>query len=212
MGIHGIGALAVLAGAAVVGSANAALQIDGNIPASTEQTGANFLGVLSYAFDAGNMGTLTLDLTNTTPANVGGFLTAFVFAFESADGGASAQLLGASDPDFNNLQNENASPFGGPYFGGSSTSNMFEGGGTPSKGIPVGVTVKFTFKITASDAAALTDDSFAIAGPLDHNFVARFRGLEDGGSDKVPGQEVPTPGAVALMAGAGLAAARRRRG
>lgn len=205
---HILAATALLAAGGV---ANAGLLIDGDIPNGTEMTGVNYLADLSYSFDAGNMGTLSIDLTNTTPGGIGGFLTAFVFSFASADGAASAMLTGATDADFGDLPGANASPFGGPFIGGASTSGMFEGGGNPALGIAPNVTETFTFKITAADAAALTDESFGIAGPEDFNFIVRFRGLNDGGSDKVPGKQVPTPGAVSLLAGAGLIAARRRR-
>lgn len=193
------------------GVAQAGLQIDGDIPNSAEMTGTNFLADLSYAFDAGTMGTLTID-PNTTPGGIGGFLTAFVFSFASIDPTASAALTSSTDADFGDLAGASASPFGGPFIGGAGTGGGFEGGGPPSAGIAVGGTETFTFKITAGDAAALTDESFGIAGPEDFNFVVRFRGLNDGGSDKVPGKQVPTPGAMTLLAGAGLMASRRRRG
>jgi MYXO-CTERM domain-containing protein len=40
-------------------------------------------------------------------------------------------------------------------------------------------------------------------------FVVRFRGMENGGSDKVPANQLPAPGAAALLGLAGLLVRRR---
>ena len=44
-----------------------------------------------------------------------------------------------------------------------------------------------------------------------YSIVVRFRGFDNGGSDKVPGVLVPAPGAAGMLAAAGLAMGTRRR-
>ena len=152
----------------------------------------------------------TIGATNTSaPAN-GGFITGFVFAIDSADDGAAGSLLpGASHPLFLNTGPQAAPPFGG-FDAGAALGGDWTGGGSPAGGIAVGATGDFNFNITASDFASLTASSF-INGPDDYNFVVRFRGFVNGASDKVPGQIVPAPGALALLGIAGLFGARRNR-
>jgi hypothetical protein len=84
-----------------------------------------------------------------------------------------------------------ADPFG-PYEAGATlTSSNFNGGGAPQNGIPVGVTGIFSFNVTGLDAPSLDVMDFLSerTGNNDDHlsaFVARFRGFEDDGSDKVP--------------------------
>jgi hypothetical protein len=182
------------------------INISGDVAGSNEMTGSNFMGTLDYTFDGGDMGTLIVTLTNTTPAPVGGFLTGFLCNVLSEDDAATAALTSASDADFLNTGNQSGSPFG-RFDAGAALGGDWLGGGNPNFGMAIGATEMFTFKVTASDAAALTAVSFIGDGD-DVNFVARFRGLTDGGSDKVPG--VPAPGA-SVLALAGLAFASRRR-
>lgn len=199
---------AVAAGLAVSSSAMASvIAIGSNSPSSTEGLGA-FTGSMNYSYVSGNTGTLVISLTNTSaPAN-GGKLTGFVFNINSLDAGASASLnAGASHP-FSNLFNESAAPFG-TYRAGAALGGSFLGGGSPNSGIAIGATGTFTFTITASDASSLTASSF-FSTPANFAFIARFKGFLDGGSDKVPGLNIPAPGALALV-GAGALVARRRR-
>jgi hypothetical protein len=192
---------------AFVGIASAdIIDISGDAACSTEMTGAAFFGTIEYNFDAGDMGTLVISLTNDTPAEVGGFLTGFLFNILSSDDDASAMLTGTTDADFIGVQNESGAPFG-RFDAGAALGGDWEGGGNPSDGIAIGDTEMFTFKVTADDAAALTAVDFVGDGdPVD--FVVRFRGLNDGGSDKVCG--IPAPGA-GVLALSGLAFASRRR-
>ncbi|MGP1345344.1 MAG: hypothetical protein ACTS3F_01575 [Phycisphaerales bacterium] len=206
----GLAAIAAASIAAFASTSNAGIILTGEVGESAETTGANYTAELSYIHIAGNSGQLTIALTNTTPLSVGGFLTAFVFNFGSADLGASGSLASTTDPHFLDAAGESANPFGGSYIAGAGLLGNFEGGGSPANGIHIGDTATFVFNITASDAAALSDLSF-LEGPYERNFVVRFRGLDDGGSDKVPAMLVPAPGAIAFTALAAGIAARRRR-
>jgi hypothetical protein len=174
-----------------------------------------YQGTIAYtAKDAGHA-TLTVTLTNTSPAANGGFLTGFVlndpghkFTGVSLAGPAGFALLGG--PKFNN--SVNAAPFG--HFDlGAAVGGSFEGGGNPHSGLGVGQTGTFVFSLTGKGLDGLTAKSFGqelSVGPGDGEgdkpFVARFRGFNHEGSDKVPDKvvnETPEPGTLAL-AGAGL--------
>ncbi|HZW10643.1 MAG TPA: PEP-CTERM sorting domain-containing protein [Phycisphaerales bacterium] len=180
--------------------------ISGSIGDSTEQTGATFSGSIDYTFNGGSNGTVVITLNNDTPPAVGGYLTGFVFNIDSIDPTVAAALSSATNANFLDTGNEAAPPFGN-YLAGAALGADWTGGGSPNGGIPVGGSAMFTFAVTASDAGSLSASSF-VNGPNEFDFVARFRGLSNGGSDKVP---VPAPSAAALLGLGGLAAIRRRR-
>jgi len=182
------------------------ISIAGNSSSSLESTGSSFMGSLEYNFSSGNTGVLTISLMNTTDAGVGGFLTGFVFNLDSADGGASIALSSASNASFLDTGVESASPFG-TYDAGAALGANWTGGGSPSAGIGTGGNATFGFTILASDASSLTASSFLTSNS---DFAVRFRGLNNGGSDKLT-TVVPAPGAAALLTIGGLVAGRRRR-
>lgn len=166
----------------------------------------DFTGVVTYTHVSGNQGTLDISLTNTSPVANGGFLTGFVFNIINGGAGRTASLSARPNANWQLLLNEAASPFG-TFDAGAALGGNWEGGGSPSNGIAVGASGNFTFAITAPNAASLTASSF-VGTSSPFQFVVRFRGFNNGQSDKVP---VPTPGALALLGAAGLVATRRRR-
>jgi len=181
------------------------IDIQGDTGNSTEGLG-DFTGTIDYTSTGGDTGTLIIELTNTSDPSNGGFLTAFVFNINSSDDSASATLSSTTDDDFLNLTGDGleAPPFG-TFEAGAGLHGEFLGGGSPNGGIVVGDTETFTFDIVASDADTLESRDFVL-GPNEFDFVVRFRGFEDGGSDKVPGVPVniiPLPAPIAL-AGIGL--------
>lgn len=193
------------------------VDIFGDMDNSTEGL-ADFTGTLTYDFVLGDMGTLTVDLTNTTifpegEGDLGGFLTGFIFNIDSVDKGVAGVLTSTTNNFFLDAQNQMAGMFGGPYVAGAALGGMFLDGGNPNNGIGIGKTGTFTFDITASDADSLTASDFITTGPFDFNFLVRFRALgkKNEFSDMVPGQEVPAPGVLALLGLGALAGRRRRR-
>lgn len=202
--------LAALGLSAGVASADL-VSIQGLVGSSTEQTGATFSGSLEYNFISGSTGELKVALTNDTPGSVGGFLTGFLFR---SDAVSSASLVSSSESGMTTTGAGSAAPFG-TFDGGAAVGGSFLGGGNPSQGLGVGESGMFVFNVTSATASILSAQDF-LGSLNDPGFVVRFRGLEGGGSDKVPGGSfevvVPLPGAGALAA-AGLAVVglRRRR-
>jgi MYXO-CTERM domain-containing protein len=166
-----------------------------------------FEGSMEFTATGETTGSLAVTLTNTSAESNGGWLTAF--AFNVVDG--VTLTLAAPDSDWNLLVNVAGNPYGDFDFG-ASTSTSWLGGGSPSAGIAVGSSRTTVFNVTASASilASLTDASF-FDGTDGHAFVARFRGFEDGNSDKVVGVPVPAPGTFALLGLVGIGARRRRR-
>jgi hypothetical protein len=172
----------------------------------------SFSGTFNYSASDASNATLTVSLTNTSPTS--GYLTGFVFnnpanlvtGVSLVPGDPDFDLIGG--PGFNNGIN------GGPYGHfdiGAAVGGNFQGGGTPSLGIPSGGSASFTFNLTGSGLDTLSDYTFLhtrSAPPADGAgrpvFVARFRGFENGGSDKVPDHHNPEPSAL-VLAGLGLA-------
>ncbi len=203
------GALALLVSMALPGIAQAAFSSTGfvsNGASSTSMLGA-FAGSMSYTSSTATAGTLTINITNTTPASTGGFITGLVFNIPGQ--GGSATLTSASKSSFLNTGSESGQPFG-TFEAGAAIGASFLGGGSPTSGIAVGQTGTFVFAVTSSIAGSILAADFINPSGNKPNFVVRFRGMECDGSDKVPGQ-VPAPAAAGLLALGGLISARRRR-
>ncbi len=197
-----------------------AIAIAGDTAASTSGLG-DFTGTMTYSFTSATEAQLIIELMNTSPELNGGFITAFVFnnpgdlidsvVFSSSD--ADFQLLGG--PGFDD--GVNGAPYG-QFDVGSSTGSGFEGGGSPNVGIGVNSSAIFTFAFGGSMLDTLSELSFLLAlsegtgaGEGYEGLVVRFRGFEDGGSDKVPGAEVPEPATAVLLGLSLLGAARVRQ-
>ena len=178
-----------------------AIPIFGDVAGSTEGIG-NFTGELTYI----SSGVLTIELTNTSPEDNGGFITAFVF--NNPGGMISSVSLSSTDLDFGLI--------GGPSFNGGIDAPPFGsfdigasiGNGRPARGISVGNTETFTFALTGAGLDLLDEQSFVeeLSDSRKNRkfFVVRLKGFDDDGSDKVPAKTVPEPGALFLL-GAGLA-------
>ena len=191
-------------------------------PIQGDGTLGDFTGYFTYSSVSSTEATIEIELTNTSPLSNGGYLTAFAFNLPS--GYVSDILFSSSDndfgliggPDFND--DVKGVPFG-YYDIGASVTDQFLGGGKPSPGIPAGASETFTFSLFGDGLDKLELDSFlyemsAGASPCQGSqfFLARFRGFDDGGSNKTPGRVVPIPGAVWLLGSGliGLAGIRRK--
>src|SRR5262245_14354110 len=158
----------------------------------------DFSGTVTYSPLNDTSGLLEFQLTNTSPAAHGGYLTGFVFnnpgdqvtTFALTSSPAHFELLGG--PTFNN--SIGAGPFG-HFDSGAALGANFEGGGNPHNGLGVGESGTFLFTLTGQGLDKLTVDDFlatSSAPPSDGqgnpSFVARFRGFSDCNpdSDKVP--------------------------
>jgi hypothetical protein len=197
-----------------------------------------FAGQVDYAAPDSGHATLTINLWNTSPTAGGGFLTAF--AFHNPSGRITGASLATTNANFGLLGGPgyqggiHASPFGSFDLGASATDN-FLGGGSPVGGIASGEFATFAFALTGVGLDGLTVQSFFAAPPAAGGgsqgpvaLLARFRGFQNGGSDKVPGgledvgppaggglPSVPEPGTLALAGiatAAGLSFGWRRPG
>lgn len=198
----------------------------GNSAQSTDGLG-NFAGTLDYTATGTTTALLTLTLTNTSTPSNGGYITAFVL--DNPDSLITGVTLTttAAAPSANfalvggvpYTGGVNAAPFGSYGFG-ASTGGSFEGGGKPQGGIAVGQTGAFTFALVGTNLDQIPALLASPAMVTDIFTVVRFRGFNNGGSDKVPVDfgdlhPVPEPTSMALLGlGMGtlaLVRARRRR-
>jgi len=193
------GVAAVVAAVCVSGATADVVNISSN-GLGLEGNGA-YTGLISYV-----PGVLTVSLTNSNTSASGGKITAFVF---NIAGSATAVLSGGTHPFADLGTSPSASPFG-TFEGGAGMGGSWTGGGPANAGIHVGSTGTFTFTVTGADAGSLTASSFISSSGI--NFVTRFRGFDNGGSDKTPGFVVPAPGALAAFGVLAVAGRRRRVG
>lgn len=174
----------------------------------------------SYAGGSATRGFLTVSLKNTS--SVHGYLTAFAlngpktgFTYSLQTTSSPAENFGMIGGGANPTGSINAAPWDN-YVVGASTSNSWTGGGSPLKGLDVGEIGTFTFNVDAAASllAGLDVLSFFTSNDGNPEFAVRFRGFDNGGSDKVAAQmtvvPVPMPVAIAAAGLLGAAALRRR--
>lgn len=132
---------------------------------------------------------LNISLTNTSNPSNGGFITGFLINLPS---GASFNV-GWTDTGLQFLSSADGPYNGAPYGGfdvGYAAGGNYLGGGNPSVGIGVGDIGHFTLSDwQTTDGMSIAD----MIDDLDNNFIVRFRGFNNGGSDKVVGSFPPPP-------------------
>lgn len=190
---------------------------DVNSTTNSSLTGVALSGSLDYNFTSGSIGQLVISLSNTSSTSVGGYLTGLVFNINSSDSSAYASLGSTISNSFKDTGAEAANPFGN-FDAGAALGANWSGGGNPKGGIGAGESGSLTFTIFANDASMLNASSFLGDG---NDIALRFRGLTDGGSDKLlvttdtnQVNVVPLPAPVyagGAMLGLGLVVRRLRR-
>lgn len=224
-------AAVLVAGVVLLASASAAR-------ADTVHIGDNeapgmFTGSLSVTNVSNTEAIITVKLTNISqPASNGGYLTGFAFndPNTNAKGNINAISSYTTDPvsvkangfvlipGSSTVNNGvSTSPYGN-FDIGAAVGGDWLGGGQPSTGgLAVGESATFTFTVTGQGLNNLSAANILAATSSNGTagFVVRFRGFNDGSSDKdiagviCPAPPTPTPGAVpappgVLLAGMGL--------
>ena len=178
------------------------------LPCESTQGIASFSAMVNYSWSGGSTATISIDLTNTTEASLGGFITAI--AVNGAPGSSAMQFVSCTSGAFQGLAGPvSGSPYG-DFMAGSSTGNSWLGGGSPNSGIANGASASFVFSISGSAALLSGLSAEDCLDSTGYAMAVRFRGGATGWSDKVVGCAVPAPGAAALIALAGMAGRRRR--
>ena len=182
---------------------------------ATTLEGTGTLGSFEGSWEYNGTDTLTVTLENTSdPAN-GGYITAFAFNNPLEGSDIDVTLTTTSDPDFGIIGGDtfdndvNCQPLG--WFDiGAGIGNNWTGGGKPSDGIGVGDSETFTFVFNGDlDLLIINDFLNALSEDKQGNelyfFSVRFRGFDDGNSDKVAASVVPIPeSATILLLGTGI--------
>jgi hypothetical protein len=212
--------LAAVLGLVATSSQASVVSIFGGGPGGSQSSIGYFTGTLTYAASTATSATLTVALTNTLQTAAGGLITGFAFN-EPAGGNliTSVSLTTKPNTDWSLVgsatqqEQVDANPRGTFDIGAALGGNLL-GGGDPKPGIARGSSASFVFTFGGTGLNTLTASSFtSTLNGSNQFFFVRFRGFDNGGSDKVIGQVVPEPGTYgALMAGAvALLAWRKRR-
>ena len=164
---------------------NADITLTSDVSNSTDKgNNTTYVATVTLTTDATHhKETLDFLVKNTSSSSVGGYLTGIVLKEVSGATYVSGSYL-TNNSHFSLVTNASASPFG-TFPVGAALGGNWLGGGSPNNGIAAnGGTgdFKFTFSYTGT-APTETDWKNILNG---NGFVARFKGLTNGGSNKVP--------------------------
>jgi hypothetical protein len=196
------------------------------LPISGEGRLGSFTGNFIYeSARDGKTATLTVELMNTSDEVNGGYITGFAFnnPDESIEevifSDQAFKLIGDTENTKRNKKKTTtgdsfdnsikASPFG--FFDiGAALGGDWLGGRSPRTGIRTGTTETFTFNLRGSSLSLLTEQDFF--NEFSYNskqepsfFAVRFKGFNNGKSDKVSGSPgvpdlvVPEPSTILLL-------------
>jgi hypothetical protein len=195
-----------------------------------------FTGTVEVTNQTSNSSLIRVTLTNVSPFSNGGFLTAFAFNDPNSSSKGNIGTVTNYQQAFNPQTGQNFALLGAPTFNNSVSSAPFglfdigagvggswHSGGNPVDGLAVGETGTFSFLVNGSNLTRLTAANLltAMSSTGTAGFVVRFRGFNDGSSDKdiagvvvkpPVGNPVPAPPAL-VLAGIGFVAllGRNRR-
>ena len=197
-----------LIASAFVSAASAAVSTANYAPCGSTEGLGSFRASVVYDHRGGTSATLTIALLNDTGAGLGGSITGI--ALNGGMGVTSMSFVTCDNRSFDGLSAPvSAAPYG-DFMVGAAIGSSWLGGGSPVAGISVGTTTTFVFTMVGSavDLAMLTAED--CLGGEGYAMAVRFRGGIGDWSDKVVGCAQPAPGAVAMLAAAGLVGSRRR--
>ena len=202
---------AAAAAFAIQSAAQAAVTTAKYAPCESIEGFGDFLATVTYTYTGGTSASLSIQLDNTTPLALGGYITAI--ALNPGPGVTSMTFVGCTSAAFMALAGPvSAPPFGSFMIGaavGTSWLGTGPGGGPASSGIAAGMSETFSFSMNGTAAALGALDAETVLAAGCDAMAVRFRGgAVDDWSDKVSGQALPTPGTLAVV---GLAALGRRR-
>jgi len=127
--------------------------------------------------------TLDFLIKNTSSSSVGGYLTGIALGEVSGATYVSGSYS-TTNSHFSLITNASASPFG-TFPVGAALGGDWLGGGSPNHGIAAnGGTADFQFAFSYTGTAPTESDWKNVFNG--NGFVARFRGLANGGGNKVP--------------------------
>lgn len=179
--------------ALVISALPTSAAVSGPTTFSGDGTLGDFSATIQFTSSGADSGTLKVTLTNNPTTAAGGMITAFAFnnpgnaitgVVAGAMFAANFQVIGGP-PGASFQDGIQVSPL--PNFDiGASISDEWLGGGNPNQGIAAGSTETFEFALSGTGVGALTESDFVneLVNGSDF-FAVRFRGFENGGSDKV---------------------------
>ena len=163
---------------------------------------------LSITFtDVGGDVSLSVVASNTSDTTTGGFLTAFGFVMPSIDSIVSSVI----DSDYSLVEfssPQTLNEFGITLNVRAGTGGQYEGGGSPNDAIGIGESGTYSFLLDTTETAANLEALFFAQS---ENSAVRFRGLTNGGSDKLTNttSPVPLPAAGWMLDGGACVALQR---
>ena len=199
-----------------------------------------FTGTVSVTGQTTTSAVITVQLTNISPAANGGYITGLAFNDPNSTAGGNIgnvassvtlstayvpstgqvfSLLGgptSTNPTHNFSNDVATSPYGN-FDIAATVGGSWTGGGMPQDGLAVGETGTFVFNVTGTSLQNLSAANLlaAMSSNGSAGFAVRFRGFNDGSSDKdiagvicyppPPPPPPPPPGAVPAPPGLVLA-------